>query len=163
MHTVAVAVIRPIYWLGICFCYINKQRTNLINICHDNSTLPTHAWMMKRGYHHSGVHASGAPSFMYHTGTRASLCADWVQTGCPPTIWSPCNSSIASTAPPQLWMPNPLYPVSTAPFQLVLISGQISTCFGCRKGFMKPAVIPFSLVVKYKDNRRYTAPDGSPR
>ena len=28
---------------------------------------------------------------------------------------------------------------------------------------MKPAVIPFNLVVKHEDNRSYTAPDGSPR
>ena len=60
-------------------------------------------------------------------------------------------------------MPNPLYPVSTAPFQLVLISGQISTCFGCRKGFMKPAVRALNLVEKHEDNRSYTTHNGSPR
>ena len=49
-HIVAVAVIQPTCRLRICFCYVNKQKTNLIdNICHDNSTPPTRAWMMKRG------------------------------------------------------------------------------------------------------------------
>ena len=40
------------------------------------------------GYH-LGVHASAAPSFRYHIGTWA--VHHFVQTGCPPTIWSPCN------------------------------------------------------------------------
>ena len=89
-----------------------------------------------------------------------------VQTGCPPTVWSPwspCNPSIVLTGPPQLGMPNPLYPVSTAPFTLVFISGQISTCFDCRKGFMKPAATALNLVVKHEDNRSYTTHNGSPR
>ena len=48
------------------------------------------------GYH-SGVHASAAPSFRCHIGTQAVHHS--VQTGCPPTIWSPCNPSIVPTGP----------------------------------------------------------------
>ena len=85
------------------------------------------------------------------------------QLAYPSAIWT-CNPSSVLPGPPKLWLPSPpTAPVYTAPFTLVFIMGQVSTCFGCRKSFMKPAPIPFNLVVRHEDHRSYTAPDGTPK
>ena len=36
----------------------------------------------------------------------------------------------------------------------------MSTCFGCRRAFVKPVVAPHDLVIQHKDFCGYTAPDG---
>ena len=84
-----------------------------------------------------------------------------------PRMWTSYSPPVVLPSPlgcPQLQMPNPFpSPLHTAPFTLVFVSGQITTCFGCRSSFLKPAVAPFNVVVQHKDYRSYTAPDGTSR
>ena len=118
--------------------------------------LPVHAQPDHSGTTPLPVHAQSHPSDATVVPMHQSM-----HTKYPPTIWTACNPSTLPPGPHQLWMPNLLSaPVCTAPFTLVFMSGQISICYGCRKNFTKPAVIPFNLVVKHEDNRSYTATDG---
>ena len=68
--------------------------------------------------------------------------------------------------PPQLWSPM-FIPTNnssnTEPFTLVMLSGLISTCFGCRNNFIKPPKSPYDMVIRHKDNRPYIDPDGIPK
>ena len=46
---------------------------------------------------------------------------------------------------------------------VMFLSGNITTCFGCRLRFNKPPIPPFDLVVQHKDFRSYVDADGQQR
>ena len=79
-------------------------------------------------------------------------------SGGPPCLTTPLAFQVRR--PLGLQSPPLLSPPSDAPYVLVFVKGNITTCFGCRAKFTKPAVPPYNLIVQHKDYRSYTDQEG---
>ena len=79
----------------------------------------------------------------------------------PPTLSTPTSLIGMQVTTPVLGPPSLLTPgiisnqPNTAPYVLMFLSGNISTCFGCRGNFTKPAIPPKNLVIQHEDYRSY--------